>query len=185
MDLERSCHFIITPDITPSSPFIGPADVLRVPVIEPPSTSTRRGKAMVVTASPHKQEIMEAKKKQTEKNERAGRKKSENVKKTKPTGSNKNKNKTKKRRKAQSSDDESCNDDDPVLVSTDEEDSENSTDEEDSENDDAECPVCHNTYSQDKRGEKWIRCIHCFQWMHEDCVDNPGPKFVCTICLQN
>lgn len=174
--MERPTTPLSQPVITPSSPFIVPADLHPVPVIEAPTPSTRRGKAMIVTASPHKIEIIEAVRKQTEKNERLGKKKSENVKKTKPAGGNKNKNKTKKRRKELSSEEESTNDDEPDLVST---------DEEDSENDDAECPVCNNTYSQDKKGEKWIRCIQCFQWMHEDCVENPGPKFVCSICLEN
>lgn len=53
-----------------SSPFIVPADVQPIPVVEPPSTSTRRGKAMVVTASPHKQEIIDVEKKRKEKDER-------------------------------------------------------------------------------------------------------------------
>lgn len=169
----------ITPTPLPLSgnssfPFIVPADVQPIPTIELPSTSTRRGKAMIVTASPHKQEIMDAEKKRKEKDEGlAGKKRDRIVRKTKIQG--RDKYKTNKRQKKQSSD-EDTSEDEPVLVST---------DEEDSDNDDAECPVCLKTFSQDKKGEKWIRCIKCFQWMHEDCVENPGPKFICTTCLEN
>lgn len=153
-----------------SSPFVVPTDVQPVPNIELPSTSTRRGKAMIVTASPHKQDLMEAERKRKEK---AGRKINRNLEKTKAVG--KNRKKTYKRRKIKSSDEESP-EEEPELVST---------DEEDSDNDDAECPVCLKTFSQDKKGEKWIRCIKCFEWMHEDCVENPGPKFICSTCLEN
>ncbi|KAF9794871.1 hypothetical protein SFRURICE_005106 [Spodoptera frugiperda] len=168
---------------TIKAPRLGlPADVQPIPVVEPPSTSTRRGKAMVVTASPHKQEIIDVEKKRKEKDERqqnatgkreAGKKRARNVKKN-MTGSNKKK--TKKPRKNLSSDEDTSDDEDPILVST---------DEEDSDNDDAECPVCHKCFSEDKKGEKWIRCTKCFQWIHEDCAENPGPKFICAICLEN
>ncbi|KAJ3640271.1 hypothetical protein Zmor_003580 [Zophobas morio] len=72
--MERPTIPLSDPDISPSVPFIVPADVHPVPTIEAPSTSTRRGKAMIVTASPHKQEIMEAKKKHTKKEERVAKK---------------------------------------------------------------------------------------------------------------
>ncbi|XP_026316403.1 CENP-B homolog protein 2-like [Hyposmocoma kahamanoa] len=70
----------ITPTPLPLSgnssfPFIVLADVQPIPTIELPSTSTRRGQAMIVTASPHKQEIMDAEKKRKEKDERLAGKK--------------------------------------------------------------------------------------------------------------
>ncbi|CAH0721624.1 unnamed protein product, partial [Brenthis ino] len=157
---------------TPSSPYIVPADIQPVPVVEPPSTTTRRGKAMVVTASPHKQEIIDAEKKKQQKDERkAAKKRVRNL--SKMTTGRK---KTNKRRKNQSSDEDTSDEDPPILVST---------DEEDSDNDDAECPVCQKRFSQDIHGEKWIRCTKCFQWMHEDCVDNPVVNFICAICFEN
>ncbi|GBP59179.1 CENP-B homolog protein 2 [Eumeta japonica] len=58
-----------------SSPFIVPADIRPIPVVEPPSKSTRRGKTMVVTASPHKQKIIDAENKKKEKEERIAGKK--------------------------------------------------------------------------------------------------------------
>ncbi|OWR52009.1 hypothetical protein KGM_205139 [Danaus plexippus plexippus] len=101
-----------------------------------------RGKAMVVTAPPHKQEIIDAEKKKKGKGERKARKTTVRNLKKKTSGSNKKQ--TKKRRKSQSSD-EDTSDEDPVLVSTDEEDSDDA---------DAECPVCQKRFSQDTKGEK-------------------------------
>jgi hypothetical protein len=45
-----------------------------------------------------------------------------------------------------------------ILVSTDEEDSEN----------DAQYLNCKHLFSEDKRGEKWVRCTKCYEWCHEE-----------------
>jgi hypothetical protein len=44
-----------------------------------------------------------------------------------------------------------------ILVGTNEEDSEN----------DAQCLYCKHFFSEDKRGEKWVRCTKCYGRCHE------------------
>lgn len=66
--------------------------------------------------------------------------------------------------------------DQPLTVSTDDEDSEN----------DCECPFCNQLYSADKGGEKWIICIKCRMWCHELCSGAEDYKtFICDFCLEN
>ncbi|CAH2092167.1 unnamed protein product [Euphydryas editha] len=107
-----------------------------------------------------------------EKKRNSRKKRVRNLKKN-TTGSNKKR--TKKRLKNGSSG-EDTSDEEPILVSF---------DEEDSDDNDAECLVCQKFFSQDTKGEKWIRCTKCFQWMHEDCVENPGVNFTCAFCFEN
>ncbi|KAJ4450503.1 hypothetical protein ANN_01930 [Periplaneta americana] len=83
-----------------------------------------------------------------------------------------------KRQKKQSqisSDSEGEELDDPVYISTDNEDSE----------DDAECPYCNGKFSCDKRGEKWIVCTKCGIWCHEECSgEDDYRSFICVYCLE-
>ena len=34
---------------------------------------------------------------------------------------------------------------------------------------DAECLFCTGLFSHDKHGEKWVQCVRCHRWAHEDC----------------
>jgi hypothetical protein len=63
-----------------------------------------------------------------------------------------------------------------ILVSTDEEDSEN----------DAQCLYCKYFFSEDKRGEKWVRCTKCYGRCHE-CASGreDWTHFTCSDCLDN
>ena len=37
-------------------------------------------------------------------------------------------------------------------------------------NKDAECIFCNGKFSEDQRGEIWIKCISCSLWAHFDCT---------------
>jgi hypothetical protein len=47
-----------------------------------------------------------------------------------------------------------------ILVSTDEEKSEN----------EAQCLHCRHYFSEGKRGRKWVRCTKCCEWCHGECA---------------
>ncbi|KAG8271645.1 hypothetical protein J6590_058449 [Homalodisca vitripennis] len=50
----------------------------------------------------------------------------------------------------------------PLMVSTDEQDSE----------DDCECPYCNQSFLTNRKGEKWITCTKCRVWCHEQCSEH-------------
>lgn len=57
---------------------------------------------------------------------------------------------------------------------------EHKSDEDDSEEDVSwPCLICGETYSRSR--ERWIQCIECTHWAHEDCTDG-GDFFVCPNC---
>jgi hypothetical protein len=64
-----------------------------------------------------------------------------------------------------------------ILVSTDEEESKN----------DAQCVYCKHFFSEDKRGEKWLRCTKSYEWCHEECAGEreDWTHFTCIDCLDN
>ena len=63
-----------------------------------------------------------------------------------------------------------------VLIDTD--------DDMDRDEEDAECLYCANLYSQDTRGELWIRCNMCFRWCHEECTGtDKKDAYICDLCL--
>ena len=45
------------------------------------------------------------------------------------------------------------------------------------------CLYCNRLFGKDKKGEIWVRCIHCRNWCHEDCAGAAkAVKFVCKNC---
>ena len=52
-----------------------------------------------------------------------------------------------------------------------------------SENEDWYCLICVEPYSNSKSREKWIQCIACKDWAHEECTAvSRGKMFVCQNC---
>ncbi|XP_076664016.1 uncharacterized protein LOC143366665 [Andrena cerasifolii] len=137
-----------------------PRDIREVPVIEA-STSTRRGSALLVTGLAHRKNLENC---STKKNTPvAKRKRNASM----PSSSKK----TRQKRAPTPSDSESY-----VDIEYD------STD--DDNEDDTTCPVYDKMFSQDKRGEKWIRCTKCFTWFHEICCRSSTSKtYICRDCL--
>jgi hypothetical protein len=43
---------------------------------------------------------------------------------------------------------------------------------------DAECLLCTGLFLQNKHNEKWVQCVRCYRWVHEDCGVE-GDYFVC------
>ena len=50
-----------------------------------------------------------------------------------------------------------------------------------SEDEEAFCLICAEPFSNSKSGEKWIQCITCSMWAHEECTDG-SRTFVCQNC---
>ncbi|KAG5889879.1 hypothetical protein JTB14_018925 [Gonioctena quinquepunctata] len=53
-----------------------------------------------------------------------------------------------------------------------------------SEEEECYCIVCLSPYSESRSGEKWIQCITCKQWAHEECTEG-GLSYVCHNCDSN
>lgn len=145
---------------------VSPSDIVPVPELNAPSTSDgRRGSALVVTSTPHKEKIMQS---LLKKNETLTKRKL-------VFGKDKAAKITKKKKKrSQSPSITSSEDEEPEYVSTDDEDS--------TDNDDTECPICLGMFSMDRHGEQWIQCTNCFVWSHEKC-DKRNKKLLKYICL--
>ena len=151
--------------------FVRPSDVSPIPDIQKPSTSgtsnnatpSRKSSACLITGSPHKRKLLDA----------INNKNSISAKRALSIQSAQPKNKRrphKGRKRTESSSSEEVSD------------SETSSDDEDT---DANCIYCTKSFSEDKKGEKWVRCTKCFYWCHENCAGDgsDNPKFICTECL--
>lgn len=160
---------------------VGPRDIQEVPVIQP-STSSRAGTSFLVTGTPHKTFLkasMEKKQMADERQQKQSQSKAKRrliIEDTDQPGKSSTKPPKKKRKKYDSSSSDSQDETQVPLVSTDDEDS--------SSDEDASCPICGKRFSQDKRGEKWVKCSKCFKWCHEMCSSSKQVKnFVCDFCL--
>jgi hypothetical protein len=49
---------------------------------------------------------------------------------------------------------------------------------------DAECLFCTGLLSSDKHGEKWVQCVRCCRWAHEECGAEED-YFVCPMCKKS
>ncbi|GBP36605.1 Tigger transposable element-derived protein 1 [Eumeta japonica] len=47
---------------------------------------------------------------------------------------------------------------------------------------DTECIFCNAQFSNDTRGEIWIKCQSCDMWAHNDCAGAEGDYYVCDFC---
>lgn len=47
---------------------------------------------------------------------------------------------------------------------------------------DWECYVCNGLWSNAKEGEKWVQCVRCVTWCHEECCTFPGGEALCDLC---
>lgn len=160
---------------------ISPRDIKPVPVIQP-STSSRAGTSFLVTGSDHKSSVKSSMEKKQMAEARQKKRSQSNVKKrlsTEDEDQPKTLSKKPPRKKTKKYDFSSSDSEDETqvpLVSTDDEDS--------SDDEDVACPICGRRFSQDKGGEKWVKCSKCFKWNHELCSSSSTvKKFVCDFCL--
>lgn len=139
----------------------------------------RRGASYVITSTPYKDDL-ETSLKEKERKESLKTKKS--VKRDLSQRETKSKGKAtiKKPKTAQKKhilveDSSSDSDDEPVF------DDDSDMDASDA---DVECMFCNGLFSEDVRGEQWIRCRKCCRWVHEDCANSDKKKeYICDICL--
>lgn len=47
---------------------------------------------------------------------------------------------------------------------------------------DAVCIYCEGLFSEDIKGELWVRCLMCQLWSHEACADTERSEYVCDFC---
>ncbi|KAJ4435306.1 hypothetical protein ANN_17916 [Periplaneta americana] len=158
-----------------TTPFVTPVDISPVPTIQqknPTDRGRKSGSAALLTSSPYKNQLADDVKRKSPTDKKTYERKSVQKKQADKVPTQK---KIQKKQSQISSDSEGEELDDPVYISTDNEDSE----------DDAECPYCNGKFSCDKRGEKWIVCTKCGIWCHEECSGEDDYKsFICVYCLE-
>lgn len=198
LNVASSVQNISTPSsgsLTPSSSCtpkascsfnVSPKELFKVP--EAPrkqnNNDRRRGKTVILTSSPYKDELLAASnvvknpkrsavKKNLlplEKNKKARcqtpRQKPSQHPKQRPT---------KKASNVDRNDDNSSSENDSSLV-------EDSSSEDD--DGDSSCMYCDELFSNSKSGEGWVRCAACLNWSHEACADveDEDDHYVCDFC---
>ncbi|KAG5894454.1 hypothetical protein JTB14_014901 [Gonioctena quinquepunctata] len=60
--------------------------------------------------------------------------------------------------------------------------SKNYHDQSDSDEENCFCLVCLEPYGNSRPGEKWVQCIQCSNWSHEECTDQED-LYTCQNCL--
>ncbi|GBL96837.1 hypothetical protein AVEN_118957-1, partial [Araneus ventricosus] len=46
----------------------------------------------------------------------------------------------------------------------------------------ATCIFCDGKFSEDTRGEEWVKCVMCQMWAHLDCAGAETASYVCDFC---
>ncbi|GBM60542.1 hypothetical protein AVEN_37854-1 [Araneus ventricosus] len=46
----------------------------------------------------------------------------------------------------------------------------------------ATCVFCDGEFSEDTRGEGWVKCVMCQMWAHLDCAGAETASYVCDFC---
>lgn len=164
---------------TSSAFLVSPKDIKSIPKSTRVRVQKRkRGKALILTDSPYKNELEQERTKKGE----AGKLKQmkRDAKQIKVACRNVFQAKTKK--KALDSKKKTGNIKKSKKTTT----RISSSDESDVESDtDAECLFCGDTYLRSKGGEGWVRCIQCLLWAHEECagVEENDTNYTCDKCL--
>lgn len=47
---------------------------------------------------------------------------------------------------------------------------------------DADCLFCDGKFSEDRRGEVWVKCLACSLWAHLDCAGAEKKDYICDYC---
>ena len=47
---------------------------------------------------------------------------------------------------------------------------------------DADCLFCNGKFSEDARGEVWVKCLSCSMWAHLDCAGAEKTDYICDFC---
>lgn len=178
---KQPSNSLIQNELEGSSPkIITPSDI--APPIKNKRKLTNRGrkasKSAIITSSPYKQELEEAEKQKVEKVRL-------NLNKAEKLGLNKKKNIKEQNKK------EKCKR--PTKEDTDSESgaSYSSASSGDVElfkestvptEHDVECFFCNGKFSEDVRGEDWIMCVMCEQWVHSECAGYESGSYICDYC---
>lgn len=166
---EKFCNLVKPQDIIPIPSCSGMQDIGKC------NRKGRQGSSYIITSTPYKNEL-ETSLKEKERRESLKNKKcvKRNFNQTKATM--KQPKTIKKKKKVVLEESSSSSDEDPLL-------------DDDSDMDasdvDVECVFCNGYFSEDVRGEKWIRCRKCFRWVHEECANSEKNKeYICEFCME-
>lgn len=148
---------------------VSPEDVRPIPRLAKPfqdptqqGKPSRSGSAQLLTSSPYRRQLQQAKEKKT-------------VAETKKTAAKRLFGKAQKSSKRKVREDSSSDSD---CQSFESENSDN-----DYEDEDTECLFCTGRFSDDQHGENWVQCVRCYRWAHEDCGVEED-NFVCPNCVK-
>ncbi|KAL0809939.1 hypothetical protein ABMA28_010794 [Loxostege sticticalis] len=152
---------------------VSPYDISPVPkkIRKTSNRGRKAAVASVITSSPYKNDLMEKNNKKTANEQKTNKNKTGKAQKKKP------KNMKKKNQKGSDDKDIDSEDEEDVPLDSDTDpdpifgDVPNSAD--------AECMFCQQLFSENTRGELWVRCMMCELWAHNDCA---GPEFDTWIC---
>lgn len=173
---------VIVPDKSNPAKFVSPMEISPPP---PKKQTSNRGRkpetSSIITYSPYKQELEKAleekKKLQTRKIKKKDQIKKPHVKKLKLD--QRDEPKKLKMRIPTKDDSNDSNDSFHSDVSSVMDFIPNTTEPDDK---DAECIFCNGKYSNDQRGEVWIRCVSCSLWAHFDCTGAEKDDYICDFC---
>lgn len=149
----------------PNRTIITPFDVSPIPQTRKKTSNRGRKSAVstVISSSPYKKQLIDEQEKRTAKNKPKGTK---NSKKKKTTDIA-----TDSDSSASEVIDDSSSSDIVIPPGT------NKPNDED-----AVCFFCNGPFSQDVRGELWVKCLMCNLWVHNECAGCETEEYVCDYC---
>lgn len=175
----------VTPErhVTPEKQ-VTPADVMPIPTVSKEiikKKNTRSAKAAIITSAPYKEELEGCKEKRKLPSTSAVKRKisesKPSQKKTKPALPKKKLSKGERKRNERKTYSWSSSSD-----SGPEPDYQDSDDLEENLEEDAICIFCETPYSEDVRGEEWVKCHSCYKWAHVECAGCEREEYICDFC---
>lgn len=166
-----------SPNLCKPQDFISPFQISPVPGIRRKTSNRGRkaSKSQIITSSPYKNELEIS---QAKPEANRGKRKlcqirmnSQQVKEKKAKGK-------KKQRIIESSGSEA----ESEFLAADEDSDMEEVGSVPSQDTDVTCMFCDSPFSQDSRGELWVRCLMCQLWAHEECAGTETDAYVCDFC---
>lgn len=170
-------------EVTPPRAYIGPEEITPLPSCSGirktvSNNKPRTGSAKLITGTPYKEDL---EKSVADINKKKAVKKKVSL--EDEPGPSKGKNPPKKTKILKEVEYDSESSESDINMELDD-DSDMDCSSENNDDKDAECMFCLRLFSEDTKGEQWIKCCQCFKWGHEECSNSDKKKmFVCDFCL--
>ncbi|KAK4882781.1 hypothetical protein RN001_006100 [Aquatica leii] len=180
LDLEKTVISVEFPIVENSTPptgcelHVSPFDIAPIPVINKKASNrgTKACKSQVITSSPYKNDLEQSL--STPKKPPLKRKV---FPKPQPT-----RGASKKQKKSDADSDENSNAANESFVPADDDMDIDDIGQIVPDDKDATCLFCDGPFSEDHRGELWVRCVMCNMWAHEHCTGAEKDNYVCYFC---